>query len=79
MSIPQIGPLSVGYEIATKALVFGGSTLTGTDIAVAANMTTIGNKADEVRSSLDSDAVKRVVSKIHAMVEDAVDHVKVRR
>ncbi|MEL7029970.1 MAG: hydantoinase/oxoprolinase family protein, partial [Pseudomonadota bacterium] len=33
---PKIGPLSVGYRIEKEALVFGGKTLTATDIAVAA-------------------------------------------
>ncbi len=34
----QVGPQSVGYEITSRALVFGGSDLTTTDIAVAAGM-----------------------------------------
>ena len=34
----QIGPRSVGYEITQRALVFGGSELTTTDIAVAAGL-----------------------------------------
>ena len=32
----SVGPLSVAFELTTKAHVFGGNTLTLTDIAVAA-------------------------------------------
>src|SRR5947207_13469509 len=31
-----VGPVSVGYRLTERALVFGGDTLTATDIAVAA-------------------------------------------
>ncbi|MBV7338857.1 hydantoinase/oxoprolinase family protein [Chloroflexi bacterium TSY] len=34
----QIGPQSVGYELTSKALVFGGDTLTTTDVVVAAGL-----------------------------------------
>ncbi len=43
-----IGPRSVGYRITEKALVFGGDTLTATDIAVAAGRVEIGDR-DRVR------------------------------
>ena len=33
-----VGPQSVGYELTSRALVFGGDTLTATDIAVAAGL-----------------------------------------
>jgi N-methylhydantoinase A/oxoprolinase/acetone carboxylase beta subunit len=38
-----VGPESVGYELTSQALVFGGSTLTATDLAVAAGQATIGD------------------------------------
>ena len=41
----QVGPQSVGYEITSRALVFGGSDLTTTDIAVAAGMADVGDAA----------------------------------
>eukprot|EP00118_Oscarella_pearsei_P002054 m.9338 g.9338 ORF g.9338 m.9338 type:complete len:991 (+) comp21278_c0_seq1:40-3012(+) len=71
----QIGPRSVGYEVTTKALVFGGSVLTGTDIAVAAGMAEIGDK--EKVQSLDSNKVRLAASRMHEMVEEAVDQIKV--
>ena len=39
----EVGPESVGYRLTTEALVFGGSTLTATDIAVAAGRADIGD------------------------------------
>src|ERR687893_76782 len=38
----RVGPQSVGYRITEEALVFGGDTLTTTDIAVAAGVAEIG-------------------------------------
>jgi N-methylhydantoinase A/oxoprolinase/acetone carboxylase beta subunit len=42
---PTIGPDSVGFELQTRALVFGGSELTATDIAVASGRAEIGDAA----------------------------------
>ena len=39
----RIGPQSVGYRLTEEALVFGGETLTTTDIAVAAGVAEIGD------------------------------------
>jgi N-methylhydantoinase A/oxoprolinase/acetone carboxylase beta subunit len=36
----QVGPDSVAYRIEQEALAFGGQTITGTDIALAAGLTT---------------------------------------
>ena len=38
-----VGPDSVGYRLTEKALVFGGDTLTATDIAVRLGMANIGD------------------------------------
>jgi N-methylhydantoinase A/oxoprolinase/acetone carboxylase beta subunit len=40
-----VGPESVGYELTSRALVFGGDTLTATDLAVAAGIAAIGDAA----------------------------------
>ena len=34
----QFGPDSVGYRLEKEALAFGGKTMTGTDIAIAAGL-----------------------------------------
>jgi len=70
-----VGPDSVGYKLTKKALVFGGDTLTTTDIAVAAGMYDLGDKSKV--SNLDPNLVKKAVSTIKAMVEDSVDAIKI--
>jgi N-methylhydantoinase A/oxoprolinase/acetone carboxylase beta subunit len=70
----QIGPQSVGYRITDEALVFGGETLTATDVAVAAGVPGIGD-ADRVRE-LDPDLVRAAVDRIQEMTEAAVDRMK---
>jgi len=70
----RIGPDSVGFELTTKALVFGGNTLTTTDIAVANGLADIGDSA-AVRS-LDRHMVQNAVATIQEMTEIAVDRMK---
>ncbi len=41
----KVGPVSVGYRIQTEALVFGGQTLTTTDITVAAGNAELGDSS----------------------------------
>ncbi|WP_029621136.1 hydantoinase/oxoprolinase N-terminal domain-containing protein [Pseudorhizobium marinum] len=70
----KIGPRSVGYRITQEALVFGGSTLTTTDVAVAAGLVEIGDR-DRVKH-LDRDFVADLLKRIAVMVEDGVDRMK---
>jgi N-methylhydantoinase A/oxoprolinase/acetone carboxylase beta subunit len=70
----MIGPQSVGYELITKALVFGGDVLTTTDIAVASGYAEIGDKAKVAH--LDQGQVAAAVDLIHAMTEEAIDRMK---
>ena len=76
-SVPSItiGPHSVGYELTTQALVFGGRTLTTTDVAVAAGLAEIGDRRAVV--GLDADFVRHVLDEIHARIEAAVDRMKI--
>ncbi len=69
-----VGPDSVGFELTEKALVFGGDTLTATDIAVSSGLADIGDRGAVAK--LDDAAVARALDKIHAMVEDAIDRMK---
>ena len=69
-----VGPESVGYELTSKALVFGGDTLTATDIAVAAGLASIGD-ASRV-AHLDHDFVDAARDRIRAMVERGIDRIK---
>ena len=65
---------SVGHELTEKGLVFGGSTLTATDIAVAGGIADIGDK-QEVKS-MDHDLVQDALGLMQTMVETAVDRMK---
>ena len=69
-----IGPESVGYRLEQDALVFGGSVMTATDLAVAAGTAKIGD-AERV-SDIDHKFVDSGLDKIHAMVGEAIDRVK---
>lgn len=69
-----VGPRSVGYDLITKGLVFGGDILTATDIAVAAGRPDIGNAS--AVAGLDRALVAHAVDVIHAMVEAAIDRMK---
>ena len=70
----RIGPDSVGYELTSKALCFGGETLTATDIAVAAGHAEIGDPRRVAH--LDKDLVRRCLQLIQDRLAQAVDHVK---
>lgn len=69
-----IGPQSVGFKLTRKALVFGGDTLTATDIAVAAGHVEIGDP-ERVRH-LPPALVGQAVDEIHHMLEEGVDRMK---
>ncbi len=70
----QLGPSSVGARITEEAMVFGGSTLTATDLAVAAGRARIGDPA--CAGSLEADLVERGLAEVGRRVEQAVDRVK---
>jgi N-methylhydantoinase A/oxoprolinase/acetone carboxylase beta subunit len=70
----RIGPQSVGYELTQRALAFGGSTLTATDVAVAAGLAEIGD-ADKV-AHLDRALVQAALHRMQALVDASVDRMK---
>jgi len=72
-----IGPRSVGYRLVTDGLVFGGDTLTTTDIIVAAGTADIGD-AGKV-ADLDASLVETAVAKIHAIIDNGIDQMKSSR
>ena len=69
-----IGPTSVGFRLTEQALVFGGDTLTTSDIAVAAGIAELGDSSHV--ANLDADRVRVAIDRIHEMVETAVDRMK---
>jgi N-methylhydantoinase A/oxoprolinase/acetone carboxylase beta subunit len=70
----SVGPDSVGFRLAQDALVFGGDTLTCTDIAVAAGVADIGDRS-RVRG-LDKAFVDAVLARIGADIGSVVDRVR---
>ena len=70
-----VGPDSVGYKITEKALVFGGNTVTATDIAVRLGMAAIGDPAKA--ASLDETFARKALDAIRTLVEDSIDTMKV--
>ncbi|MBI3733123.1 MAG: hydantoinase/oxoprolinase family protein [Chloroflexi bacterium] len=69
-----IGPQSVGYELTSKALIFGGDVLTTSDIAVAAGVADFGDK--QRVAGLDPAFVQDALDRIQTMVAEAVDRMK---
>jgi N-methylhydantoinase A/oxoprolinase/acetone carboxylase beta subunit len=69
-----VGPDSVGYRLTDEALVFGGSTLTCTDIAVAAGIADIGDRS--LVRHLDRSFVEAVLDRIAEEMTTVVDRVR---
>ncbi|EIW78714.1 hydantoinase [Coniophora puteana RWD-64-598 SS2] len=71
----SVGPQSVGHRITSEALVFGGSTLTATDVAVALGRAqNIGNKTH--LSELDVETILGAQEAIKVLLQNAVDAMK---
>ncbi|WP_448956494.1 hydantoinase/oxoprolinase N-terminal domain-containing protein [Labrys neptuniae] len=67
----KVGPTSVGYRIVSEALIFGGSTLTTSDVVAAAGRADFGDRSKVAH--LSPDLVERTQAKIMAMLEDCVE------
>ncbi len=70
-----VGPQSVGHRLTKEALVFGGATLTTTDIAVAAGHADVG--APEPVATLDKTLVQDALDAVHRIVEDGITSMKI--
>lgn len=71
----KVGPTSVGYDIVTQALVFGGDVLTATDVVVADGGLSLGDPARV--ADLDKGLVRRARDRIAEMLEDAVERARI--
>ena len=71
----SIGPNSVGYRLTEEALVFGGSTLTGTDIAVATGLAQVGDPT--LLQGLERSFLEQASQEVQRRMETAIDQVKV--
>jgi N-methylhydantoinase A/oxoprolinase/acetone carboxylase beta subunit len=70
----RIGPDSVGYELTSRALIFGGETLTASDIVVACGRASFGDPS--LVADLEAGSVERVLTRIEQTIVDAVDRMK---
>lgn len=74
---PHLGPDSVGYRLLERARVFGGDTLTATDVVVAAGAADLGDRSRV--SDLDPDHVQRIRDLMRRTIDEAVDRVRLSR
>ncbi|WP_086667937.1 hydantoinase/oxoprolinase N-terminal domain-containing protein [Lentzea kentuckyensis] len=70
----EVGPDSVGFRLPQQALVFGGDTLTATDVAVAAGLADIGDKA--LVRHLDRTLVSSVLDHVSDRIAAQVDRMR---
>src|SRR5439155_10136364 len=70
----RVGPRSVGYRLVDESRVFGGVTLTATDVAVAAGLIDLGDRHRV--ADLPADLIKTALARIHATIEEGVDRMK---
>ena len=70
-----MGPLSTGYRLTSEGLVFGGSTLTASDVAVASKVAEMGDP--QRVTHLPQELVAAAMAAIRQKVEDCIDQVKV--
>ena len=70
----RVGPRSVGYRLVDESRVFGGATLTASDVAVAAGLIDLGDRRRV--ADLPADLVTTALARMHAAIEEGVDRMK---
>lgn len=70
----RIGPRSVGHRLVSEGLVFGGQTLTATDIVVAAMAADVGDRAKV--AALEPRLVTQGIETIQRMLDDNIEKMK---
>lgn len=71
----SIGPDSVGYRLTEESVVFGGKTLTATDVAVALGRCNLGDP--HLMGGQPKDLLKAADAKVHETVEEGIDKVRI--
>ena len=69
-----IGPKSVGHKLVTEGLVFGGKTLTTTDILVASGQAEIGDPSK--LAHISPETVTNAQNTLHAMLNNNIEMMK---
>ena len=70
----SVGPRSVGYRLTTEALIFGGGTLTASDIIVAAGRGDFGDRSKVAH--LSPALVAKAMARIMEMAANAVERTR---
>jgi N-methylhydantoinase A/oxoprolinase/acetone carboxylase beta subunit len=74
---PRVGPRSVGYRITEEALVFGGKTITATDVAVVLGRAEVGTVTPAAQ--IAANELEAVLNVIDLTLDAAVDRMRTRR
>lgn len=69
-----IGPHSVGHRLVSEGIVFGGATLTTTDILVANGSADIGDKTR--LAHISADTISKAKDTLHSMLDNNIDMMK---
>lgn len=70
----RLGPDSVGYELTSRALCFGGDTLTATDIAVAGGWADVGDAS--LVKSVSADTIRAARAEMQRLIATNVERMK---
>ena len=70
----RVGPRSVGYRLTEEAMVFGGDSLTATDVAVSFGLADLGDRGR--LKTLDQGTLEAARARIAFLLEEAVDRMK---
>jgi N-methylhydantoinase A/oxoprolinase/acetone carboxylase beta subunit len=73
----RIGPDSVGYRLSADAYLFGGQTLTASDIAVAGGLAQFGDAAK--LPTLSPEVLAGLLHRFRKILEDGLDRMKTAR
>jgi len=73
----SVGPDSTGYNLLTEGLIFGGSTLTATDVIVSQdNSLSIGDRNKLSVHKLEKGIIQGAMTTIKKLLEDIIDQMK---
>ena len=70
----DVGPTSVGHRLTTEGLVFGGQTLTASDVVVAAGRASIGDS--DLVSDVDAATVSTAIDTMQHILDTGIEKMK---
>ena len=70
----SVGPQSLGHRLTSEGLIFGGATMTATDIAVAAGRADIGTR--QHTNNIDETVRDSAMAQMRRLLEDHIDQMK---